>query len=35
MARADAFVRGYRPGDRPPAPARTFAAHWRTRCENR
>ncbi|KIZ05020.1 hypothetical protein MNEG_2934 [Monoraphidium neglectum] len=33
MARARDFALTYRPGMRPPAPHRSFAAHWNTRCE--
>lgn len=33
MARAREFAASYRPGLRPPAPLRSFAAHWNTRCE--
>ncbi|KAG2449112.1 hypothetical protein HYH02_005860 [Chlamydomonas schloesseri] len=34
MHRCQAFVANYRPGDRPPAPVRTFAVHWARRCEH-
>ncbi|GFR39928.1 hypothetical protein Agub_g4, partial [Astrephomene gubernaculifera] len=33
MHRCHVFVTQYRPGDRPPAPERTFAAYWAHRCE--
>ncbi|KAG2444610.1 hypothetical protein HXX76_001354 [Chlamydomonas incerta] len=34
MHRCQAFIANYRPGDRPPAPVRTFAVHWARRCEH-
>ncbi|PSC68395.1 Calcium release-activated calcium channel [Micractinium conductrix] len=33
MARARQWVSSYKPGDRPPAPRRTFQAHWAYACE--
>lgn len=33
MEACRAFAADYRPGDRPPAPRRTFAVHWARRCE--
>eukprot|EP00882_Tetradesmus_deserticola_P005990 GHRQ01006307.1.p1 GENE.GHRQ01006307.1~~GHRQ01006307.1.p1 ORF type:complete len:324 (+),score=124.39 GHRQ01006307.1:417-1388(+) len=33
MQRCRAFAYNYSPGDRPPAPARSFAMHWAQRCE--
>eukprot|EP00882_Tetradesmus_deserticola_P026906 GHRQ01029727.1.p1 GENE.GHRQ01029727.1~~GHRQ01029727.1.p1 ORF type:complete len:295 (+),score=71.27 GHRQ01029727.1:368-1252(+) len=33
MQRCKAFADNYSPGDRPPAPARSFAMHWAQRCE--
>eukprot|EP00878_Enallax_costatus_P046048 GHUV01055635.1.p1 GENE.GHUV01055635.1~~GHUV01055635.1.p1 ORF type:complete len:269 (+),score=46.00 GHUV01055635.1:735-1541(+) len=33
MEKCKNFVQNYRPGDRPPAPARSFAMHWAQRCE--
>lgn len=34
LFRCRRFAAFYKPGDRPPVPKRTFAAHWETRCED-
>ena len=34
MARCRSFSVHYKPGDRPPAPKRTFQKHWESRCED-
>eukprot|EP00877_Chromochloris_zofingiensis_P003468 jgi/Chrzof1/13121/Cz07g20190.t1 len=34
MDKARNFALKYTPGDRPPAPLRSFATHWNQRCEN-